>query len=49
MSRPDVSDERRPQIIDAAVRVFTRTGYRKATMPDVAREAGLSIRWPSRT
>jgi len=43
MSRPDVSDERRPQIIDAAVRVFIRTGFRKATMPDVAREAGLSV------
>ena len=43
MSRPDVSEERRPQIIDAAIRVFTRKGYRNATMPDVAREAGLSV------
>jgi AcrR family transcriptional regulator len=43
MSRPDVSAERRPQIIDAAIRVFTRKGYRNATMPDVAREAGLSV------
>lgn len=41
--RPDVSDERRPQIIEAAIRVFTRTGYRKATMPEIAREAGLSV------
>lgn len=43
MSRPDVSDERRPQIVDAAIRVFIRKGYRKATMPDIAAEAGLSI------
>jgi AcrR family transcriptional regulator len=43
MPRPDVSEERRPQIIEAAIRVFTRKGFRKATMPDIAREAGLSV------
>jgi AcrR family transcriptional regulator len=43
MPRPDVSEERRPQIVEAAIKVFLRKGYRKATMPDVAREAGLSI------
>jgi AcrR family transcriptional regulator len=43
MSRPDVSTERRPQIVDAAIRVFIRKGYRKATMPDIAAEAGLSV------
>jgi AcrR family transcriptional regulator len=43
MSRPDVSDERRPQIVDAAIRVFIRKGYRKATMPEIAAEAGLSV------
>ena len=43
MPRPDVSDERRPQIIEAAIRVFTRKGYRKTTMPEIAQEAGLSI------
>jgi AcrR family transcriptional regulator len=43
MSRPDVSEERRPQIVDAAIQVFIRKGYRNATMPDVAREAGLSV------
>lgn len=41
--RPDVSEERKPQIIEAAVRVFARKGYRKATMPAIAREAGLSV------
>lgn len=43
MPRPDVSEERRPQIIEAAVRVFTRKGFRKATLPDIAAEAGLSV------
>lgn len=43
MPRPDVSEERRPQIIQAALRLFSRQGYRKTTMPDVAREAGLSV------
>ncbi len=43
MSRPDVSEERRPQIVDAAIRVFTSKGFRKATMPDIAAEAGLSV------
>jgi AcrR family transcriptional regulator len=43
MSRPDVSEERRPQIVDAAIRVFIRKGYRKATMPEIAAEAGLSV------
>jgi AcrR family transcriptional regulator len=43
MPRPDVSDERRPQIIAAALRVFARDGYHSATMPAIAAEAGLSI------
>jgi AcrR family transcriptional regulator len=43
MSRPDVSEERRPQIVEAAIRVFIRKGFRRATMPDIAREAGLSV------
>ena len=43
MSRPDVSEARRPQIIAAAIRVFIRKGYRKATMPEIAAEAGLSV------
>ena len=34
--------ERFPQVIEAAVRVFARDGYRSAHMSDVAREAGLS-------
>jgi AcrR family transcriptional regulator len=34
--------ERFPEVIDAAVRVFARDGYRSSHMSDVAREAGLS-------
>jgi AcrR family transcriptional regulator len=34
--------ERFPEVIAAAVRVFTRDGYRAARMSDVARAAGLS-------
>ncbi len=34
--------ERLPELIAAAVRVFTRDGYRSARMSDVAAEAGLS-------
>lgn len=43
MPRPDVSDERKPQIISAAMRVFARKGYYGATMPEIAAEAGLSV------
>jgi AcrR family transcriptional regulator len=43
MPRPDVSDERKPQIINAALRVFARKGYHAATMPEIAAEAGLSV------
>ena len=43
MPRPDVSEERRLQIVEAAVKVFLRKGYGKATMPEIAPEAGLSI------
>ena len=34
--------ERLPELIAAAVRVFTREGYRSARMSDVAAEMGLS-------
>jgi AcrR family transcriptional regulator len=36
------AQERLPEVISAAVRVFTRDGYRAARMSDVARAAGLS-------
>lgn len=40
--RPDVSEERRTQIIEAALRVFTRMGYQQARMDDIVEESGLS-------
>jgi AcrR family transcriptional regulator len=36
------ANERFPEVITAAVRVFARDGYRSAHMSDVAREVGLS-------
>lgn len=43
MPRPDVSAERKPQILQAAARVFMRKGIDAARMEDVAHEAGLSV------
>lgn len=40
--RPDVSDERRHQIMDAAFAVFSRLGFERASMDDIAKEAGVS-------
>ena len=40
--RPDVSEERRSQIIEAATSVFARQGFNKARMDDIAKEAGVS-------
>ncbi len=41
--RPDVSAERKPEILEAALNVFGRKGYTAARMEDVAKEAGLSV------
>ncbi|MBU0511067.1 MAG: TetR/AcrR family transcriptional regulator [Chloroflexi bacterium] len=40
--RPDVSEERRNQIVEAATRVFARLGFNKARMDDIVDESGLS-------
>ncbi len=40
--RPDVSEERRNQILEAAALVFARSGFSKARMDDIAAECGLS-------
>ena len=40
--RPDVSLERREQILDAAEKVFSESGLSQARMDDIGREAGLS-------
>ncbi len=38
----EVSSERRTHILDAAARSFARAGFHRATMQDVAAEAGMS-------
>ncbi|MFH2039816.1 MAG: TetR/AcrR family transcriptional regulator [Chloroflexota bacterium] len=40
--RPDVSEERKNQILNAAENVFTRKGLDEARMQDIAVETGLS-------
>ena len=40
--RPDVSAERRAQIIQAALACFTRKGYNNTTMDDIVAESRLS-------
>ena len=40
--RPNVSEERKQQILEAAIAVFARLGFRAARMDDVAEQAGLS-------
>src|SRR5947209_7726893 len=39
---PKVVDDRREQIIDAAMRAFSDLGYTRATNKDIAREAGIT-------
>ena len=40
--RPDVSEERRNQILEAAMAVFARQGFEQARMDDIAQEVGFS-------
>lgn len=40
--RPDVSEERRLQIIESAIKVISEKGFASTRMDDVAGEAGLS-------
>lgn len=40
--RPDVTDERKSQILNAAESVFTHKGFEQARMDDIAEETGLS-------
>jgi len=40
--RPNVTDERKSQIINAAEDVFTKKGFADARMDDIAEETGLS-------
>jgi len=40
--RPDVSEERKNQILEAAITVFARLGFQQTRMDDIAQEVGLS-------
>jgi len=40
--RPDVTAERRQQMIEAALACFSRQGYQKTTMDEIAAASGLS-------
>jgi len=40
--RPNVEEQRRSEIIDAALRCFARDGFGKTSMDAIAQEAGLS-------
>ncbi len=40
--RPDVSKERTQQILQAAMKVFSRSGFQHASMDDIVAESGLS-------
>jgi AcrR family transcriptional regulator len=42
VARPDVSEERRGQILDAAGAVFARMGFHDARMDDIVEQANLS-------
>jgi len=40
--RPDVSEERKNQILEAAIAAFARLGFQQTRMDDIASQAGLS-------
>ncbi len=40
--RPDVSEERKDQILDAAADVFVEKGFQKSRMDDIVQKSGLS-------
>ena len=42
MARPDASEERISQIIEASLAVFAREGFAQARIEDIAKEAGLA-------
>jgi AcrR family transcriptional regulator len=42
-ARPDVSAERKKQILETAMLVFSRKGLHQAHMDDIVKQSGLSI------
>jgi AcrR family transcriptional regulator len=43
IANPAVAEARTTEILDAALRCFVRTGFRAASMRDIAGEAGVSL------
>jgi AcrR family transcriptional regulator len=41
--KEQITEYRQRQILDAALTVFSRKGYGEATIPDIAREAGVAV------
>lgn len=41
--KEQITEYRRKQILDAALAVFSSKGYGEATIPDIAREAGVAV------
>lgn len=42
-NKEQLTEQRRKQILDAALAVFSRKGYGEATIPDIAREGGVAV------
>jgi AcrR family transcriptional regulator len=42
-NKEQLTEQRRKQILDAALTVFSRKGYGESTIPDIAREAGVAV------
>ena len=38
-----ITEQRREQILGAALQVFSRQGFDKSTVPDIARQAGIAV------
>jgi len=41
--KEQITEYRQKQILDAALSVFSKKGYGEATIPDIAREAGVAV------
>lgn len=42
MPKPDISEDRKNQILDASIKVFAKHGFQKARMDDIAKQARLA-------
>ncbi|UCC59871.1 MAG: helix-turn-helix transcriptional regulator [Dehalococcoidia bacterium] len=38
-----ITEQRKQQILDAALTIFSRKGFGEATVPDIAHEAGIAV------